>query len=109
MSTSCCERPLSRRPAEGVLAGVSAGLAHWLGFNLVATRLVLLVLFLLNPLVWIVVYVALAVWLPVEDGSQTSPPPAPPASDPELDTLEARLRQKREDWDRRFQQNDPPE
>ncbi len=67
MSACCCERPLSRRPREGVLAGVTAGLAHWLGFNLVATRLVSFVLFLLNPVVWVVVYVALAVWLPADN------------------------------------------
>lgn len=90
------EKELRRIPDEGMLAGVTAGLAEWLDFSLWAVRAVLIVMLLIHPFIVVAGYILLAVLLPVADSPQ--PPPAP-GSNHDLDTLEVEMRLKRENWD----------
>lgn len=57
---------LYRDKDRAILFGVCAGLADWLGFNLSATRVVMLLLAIPFTAVVVVGYIALAILLPVK-------------------------------------------
>ena len=56
--------PLSRSSSDSRLEGVCGGLAHFLGIDSVAVRLIFVMLFIASPLLCLVTYVILAIVMP---------------------------------------------
>lgn len=68
------EKTLERLPDQGVITGVAAGLAEYLGIDVTLVRIIF-VIGALFGLVAVVIYIALYFLLPVREGSSTPPPP----------------------------------
>ena len=67
VSDYATERRLYRDRDSAMLAGVCAGIAAFLGFNLTATRLVAVVALFATGPIFVVAYIAAALLIPVSD------------------------------------------
>ncbi len=74
------EKKLERLPDEGVISGVSAGVAEYVGIDTTLVRIIFVVasLFAGFP---IIVYIALWIFLPVREGTAGVSPPMPSDGD----------------------------
>ena len=63
------KRPLYRLPKQGKIAGVCAGLADYFDFDVTLTRVIFIIGLFVTGGAAILLYVILAIILPVDDGS----------------------------------------